>query len=111
MRHTYVYKVHTIAGCCTGVMSKHSTVYRECKVDVNTNTSFVGYNFMHFLEIHRYEQIKEKKKKKSVLPVQYIMSQRYGTQDIGWGQKNTCIGNRHCIKELNANIEYEKRAF
>lgn len=74
MRHTYVYKVHTIAGCCTGVMSKHSTVYRECKVDVNTNTSFVGYNFMHFLEIHRYEQIKEKKKKKSVLPVQYIMS-------------------------------------
>lgn len=74
MRHTYVYKMHTIAGCCTGVMSKHSTVYRECKVDVNTNTSFVGYNFMHFLEIHRYEQIKEKKKKKSVLPVRYIMS-------------------------------------
>lgn len=46
---------------CTGVMSKHLTVFRECKVDVITNTSFVGYKFMHFLEIHRYEQIKEKK--------------------------------------------------
>lgn len=55
MRYIYVYKVYIIVGCCIGVMLKYLIVYRECKVDVNINISFVGYNFMYFLEIYRYE--------------------------------------------------------
>lgn len=91
---------------CTGVMSKHLTVFRECKVDVITNTSFVGYKFMHFLEIHRYEQIKEKKKEKicftcSVYNVLKVWNSRHWLRT-----KNTCIGKRHCIKEKDNECQY-----